>query len=260
MRLLIVDDEPLARQELAYIIKQYQSESQIFEANNIKTAQAFLLKERVQVVFLDMHLQNERGLELMDTINAMATPPLVVFATAYDNYAIKAFDMNAADYILKPFEDERIQLVLHRLEKLLADQQATKAKSETETAAETIPETAAETSLTKVIHKFLPVEVDERIVMVPLQDIQVIATEDGALMIYTTDQAYLMRDTLKMVKNKLPDEIFMQVHRAFIVNIEQIAEIQPWFNRNYQLTMTNQHKVIVSRSYMNQFKARMGIE
>ena len=79
-------------------------------------------------------------------------------------------------------------------------------------------------------------------------------------MIYTADQAYPMRDTLKMVKNKLPDEAFMQVHRAFIVNVEQIAEIQPWFNRNYQLTMTNQHKVIVSRSYMNEFKTRMGIE
>ncbi len=264
MKLLIVDDEPLARQELAYIIKQYQSESEIFEANNIKTAQAFLLKERVQVVFLDMHLQNERGLELMATINAMATPPLVVFATAYDNYAIKAFDMNAADYILKPFEDERIQLVLHRLEKLLANHQiaetAFKTKTTSETASETTAGTASEAKTRKVIHKFLPIEVDERIVMVPLQDIQVIATEDGALMIYTADQAYPMRDTLKMVKNKLPDEAFMQVHRAFIVNVEQIAEIQPWFNRNYQLTMTNQHKVIVSRSYMNEFKTRMGIE
>ena len=69
-----------------------------------------------------------------------------------------------------------------------------------------------------------------------------------------------MRDTLKMVKNKLPEELFMQVHRAYLVNIEAISEIQPWFNRNYQLTMKNGQKVIVSRSYMNAFKTRLGIE
>lgn len=150
MKVLLVDDEPLARQELSYIIKQYQADVEIYEANNIKSAQTFLLKEKVQVVFLDMHLQNERGLELMDTINAMDTPPLVVFATAYDDYAIKAFDMNATDYILKPFEDERIQLVLQRLDKLIANQQGTINKAERE----------SDQLAYKIVNKFLPVEVD----------------------------------------------------------------------------------------------------
>lgn len=250
MKLLIVDDEPLARQELTFIIKQYKENAIIYEANNIKSAQSFLLKEKVQVVFLDMHLQNERGLELMDVINAMDTPPLVVFATAYDNYAIKAFDMNAADYILKPFEDQRIQLVLQRLEKLLANRQVMVDKSVSET----------EHPPHKISNKFLPVEVDERIVMVPFQDIQVIAAEDGSLSLYTDKHTYQLRDTLKIIKNKLPEDLFMQVHRAYLVNVEEISEIQPWFNRNYQLTMSNGHKVIVSRSYMNLFKIRMGIE
>ena len=250
MKVLLVDDEPLARQELSYIIKQYQADVEIYEANNIKSAQTFLLKEKVQVVFLDMHLQNERGLELMDTINAMDTPPLVVFATAYDDYAIKAFDMNATDYILKPFEDERIQLVLQRLDKLIANQQGTINKAERE----------SDQLAYKMVNKFLPVEVDGRITMVPFNDIHVVATEDGALTIYTATESYQMRDTLKMVKNKLPEELFMQVHRAYLVNIEAISEIQPWFNRNYQLTMKNGQKVIVSRSYMNAFKTRLGIE
>lgn len=249
MKLLIVDDEPLARQELTYLIKQYKEEAEIFEANNIKSAQSFLLRESVQVVFLDMHLQNERGLELMAVINAMAVPPLVVFATAYDNYAIKAFDMNAADYILKPFEDDRIQLVLQRLDKLLASRQIIEQGQQ-----------ASNLQTHKVANKFLPVEVEERIVMVPFQEIQVVATEDGALTVYTDKHTYQMRDTLKMVKNKLPEAMFMQVHRAYLVNVDEIAEIQPWFNRNYQLTMTNGHKVIVSRSYMTPFKARIGIE
>lgn len=96
--------------------------------------------------------------------------------------------------------------------------------------------------------------------MVPFNDIHVVATEDGALTIYTATESYQMRDTLKMVKNKLPEELFMQVHRAYLVNIEAISEIQPWFNRNYQLTMKNGQKVIVSRSYMNAFKTRLGIE
>lgn len=198
MKLLIVDDEPLARQELTYLIKQYKEEAEIFEANNIKSAQSFLLRESVQVVFLDMHLQNERGLELMAVINAMAVPPLVVFATAYDNYAIKAFDMNAADYILKPFEDDRIQLVLQRLDKLLASRQIIEQGQQ-----------ASHLQTHKVANKFLPVEVEERIVMVPFQEIQVVATEDGALTVYTDKHTYQMRDTLKMVKNKLPEAMFI---------------------------------------------------
>ncbi len=250
MNILIVDDEPLARQELTYIIKQYKEQAEIYEANNIKSAQTFLLKEKIQVVFLDMHLQNERGIELMDAIHSMDMPPLVVFATAYDNYAIKAFDMNVADYILKPFEDDRIQLVIQRLDNLLASRELMIEKTEQE----------ADVSTHKVTNKFLPVEVDERIVMVPFHDIQVVATEDGTLTIYTNTRSYQMRETLKIMKNKLPMDVFMQVHRAFLVNIEEITEIQPWFNRNYQLTMTNGHKVTVSRSYMNQFKTRMGIE
>lgn len=251
MRILLVDDEPLARQELAYLINQQHSHHVIDEANNIKTAQAVLLRNQVDAIFLDMHLQNERGLELMATVNAMEHPPLVVFATAYDDYAIKAFELNATDYILKPFEDERLRVVMQRLEKAQADRQQ-------DTIIE-VDEHTVQATL-KASHKFLPVEADDRIVMVPLQDIEVIMTEDGDLKIQTRQAEYQFRESLKVVKERLPADYFMQVHRAFIINCNEIAEIQPWFNRTYQVTMNNGSKVIVSRTYMPSFKAAMGLD
>lgn len=240
MRILLVDDEPLARQELRYLIEELRPGNVFFEASNIKTAQNVLLKEAVEVVFLDMHLQNESGLELMDGISFMSQPPLVVFATAYDDYAVKAFELNAADYILKPFESDRIKMVMDRVEaKLAVEQQPGQDEPD---------------------KKYLPVEEDDRIVMVPISDIFVVTTEDGELLIKTRSKEYRMKDSLKAMKEKLPAKLFMQIHRAYIINRDEIDEIQPWFNRNYQVTMNNGLKVIVSRSFMQDFKEAFGLD
>lgn len=239
MRILLVDDEPLARQELRYLIDELRPGNEFFEASNIKTAQNVLLKEAVDVVFLDMNLQNESGLELMDGISFMSQPPLVVFATAYDDYAVKAFELNAADYILKPFESDRIKMVMDRVEAKLAVEQPRQGEPD---------------------KKYLPVEEDDRIVMVPISDIFVVTTEDGELLIKTRSKEYRMKDSLKAMKEKLPAKLFMQIHRAYIINRDEIDEIQPWFNRNYQVTMNNGLKVIVSRSFMQDFKEAFGLD
>ena len=95
--------------------------------------------------------------------------------------------------------------------------------------------------------------------MVAMNDVYVVTTDEGEVIIQTHDKEYRMRESLKAMKEKLPEENFMQVHRAYIINLNEVEEIQPWFNRNYQVTMNNGSKVIVSRSYMQAFKAVFGL-
>ena len=109
MRVLIVDDEPLARDELAYLLGQCEGVSAIAQAESIEEALGAMLEEPMDLIFLDIHLTNESGLSLAGKINKIKNPPMIIFATAYDDYAVKAFELNATDYVLKPFELERIQ-------------------------------------------------------------------------------------------------------------------------------------------------------
>ena len=95
--------------------------------------------------------------------------------------------------------------------------------------------------------------------MLAMNDVYVVTTDEGEVIIHTHDKEYRMRESLKAMKEKLPEENFMQVHRAYIINLNEVEEIQPWFNRNYQVTMNNGSKVIVSRSYMQAFKAVFGL-
>ena len=246
MKILLVDDEQLARQELSYLLTEIKSGNDYFEASHIKAAQQMLLKEAIDVIFLDMHLQNESGMELMETVTQMKEPPFVVFATAYDDFAVRAFELDATDYILKPFDLERLQKVMGKIESRMSHR-----------SVQNVPDKKSDASSRD--KRYLPIEDEDRIVMVAMNDVYVVTTDEGEVIIQTHDKEYRMRESLKAMKEKLPEENFMQVHRAYIINLNEVEEIQPWFNRNYQVTMNNGSKVIVSRSYMQAFKAVFGL-
>ncbi|KAF1281165.1 response regulator, partial [Lactiplantibacillus plantarum] len=108
MNVLIVDDEPLSRSELEYLLQQNNSVMTIYQASGLTDGLKLLVTKQIDLLFLDIDLNNENGFTLANEINQLAKPPLVVFATAYDNYAVDAFNINAIDYVLKPFEQVRI--------------------------------------------------------------------------------------------------------------------------------------------------------
>src|SRR5699024_8482462 len=120
MHALIVDDEPLARNELSYLLKQTDEISAIEEADSIEEALEKLLQEKIDIAFLDIHLTEESGLTLADKMNQMTNPPIIVFATAYDEYAIEAFERDARDYLLKPFEQKRVKQTVQRAKAILS--------------------------------------------------------------------------------------------------------------------------------------------
>lgn len=114
MNILVVDDEPLARDELSYLLKQNLLVDAVDQADSIATAISKLLKGKIDVIFIDISLNDENGFELADELKKLAQPPLIIFATAFDSFAVKAFDIDAIDYILKPFEQMRIDQALEK--------------------------------------------------------------------------------------------------------------------------------------------------
>lgn len=241
MRALIVDDEPLARNELSYLLKQTDEISAIEEADSIEEALEKLLQEKIDIAFLDIHLTEESGLTLADKMNRMTNPPIIVFATAYDEYAIEAFERDARDYLLKPFEQKRVKQTVQRAKAILSGKEK-KTKETTKEAAEVFP-----------------VQMDDRIYMVKVEEILAIEVNQGETTVYTEEREYKTTDPLTAWEEKLPNPPFMRVHRSYLVNLDKIIEIQPWFNQTYQLTIKNDLKIPVSRSYVQLFKKQIGL-
>ena len=244
MRVLIVDDEPLARNELAYLLGKCEGVSAIAQADSIEEALGTMLEDPVDLIFLDIHLTNESGLSLAVKINKLKKPPLIIFATAFDDYAVKAFELNATDYVLKPFELERIQ------------QAVKKAYGQYRKHEIGEPETPKRKDAGLQV---LPIQMDERIYMLQVPEIIAIGIENGETTIYTKNMEYIIHEPLSALEKKIGGQPFLRVHRAFLINLKEIKEIQPWFNHTFQLTMSNGLKIPVSRSYMKEFKEKVGI-
>lgn len=256
MKTLIVDDEPLARNELNYLLTQNGQFNKIEEAETISETLEKLLYDTYDVIFLDIHLMDESGLDLAEKIKKMRQPPYIIFATAHDNFAVKAFELNATDYILKPFEQARIDAAVARV--------AAQVQTNTKTTIDTKPE-ENDTHKTnqKSINKspdVLPIEVDERIYVLNQKDIVALTVNNKRTTLHTLSSDYETSEPMNNYAKRLDAKQFIRIHRATIINKSHIQTVEPWFNYTYQVTMTNNLKVQVSRSYMKAFKQTIGLE
>lgn len=244
MKILVVDDEPLARNELAYLIKKSPSMQgqtiKLYQAEDIKEAQGILLKHQIDLMFLDISLNEENGFELTEELKQLTYSPIIIFATAYDEYAVKAFDVGALDYVLKPFEQKRIDQALAK-------------------AINTLNVQITKSAQTKTDREVLSIELEDRNVVIKKLDVISAIIDNGILTIATNKQKYQTKKTLAWIVKRLPDSLFMQVHRSAIVNIEDIQEIQPWFNHTLLLIMSNGDRIQVGRSYRKDLSERLGM-
>lgn len=241
MHTLIVDDEPLARNELAYLLESCEGISSIVEAESIEEALEKMLQDEIDLIFLDIHLTSESGLTLANKINQLKNPPMIIFATAYDDYAIKAFELNATDYVLKPFELPRIQYAVKKAWASYQKEHIHLQKNKPECL------------------NTIAVQMAERIYIVKIDHIIAIAVDNGITTIYTIEKDYIANEPLNAYEEKVKGHGFLRVHRSYLLNVKEILEIQPWFNHTFLVTMSNQAKIPVSRHYMKQFKEEVGL-
>ncbi|MDY4511405.1 LytR/AlgR family response regulator transcription factor [Streptococcus pluranimalium] len=242
MKVAVIDDEPLARMELSYLLKQTHEVSDIIEGESIEDAFQLILTDQPDLLFLDIHLTDESGLDLAKRLQKVPNAPLIIFATAYDNHAVEAFEVNALDYILKPFEQERIQKAVTKAK------QALQANSSVPASHDDVRESSR-----------LTLETDERIYLISFDDIIYCEVQGKETTVYTKQGMHTTHTSLSSLEKVLTSSRFMKVHRSYLINQKEIKEIQPWFNQTYQVTMSNGGKVPVSRSYLKDFKAQLGL-
>lgn len=235
----------LARDELKYLLYRTKEVDIIDEADSVEEALEKLMENKPDLVFLDIQLSDDNGFEIANILKKMKQPPAIVFATAYDQYAIQAFEVDALDYILKPFDEERIVQTIKKFKK--RKQHEIEEKQEVHA-----PDVSNRM-------KKLALSIDESIVLVNIEDIIYAGLLDGKVIVKTICDTYATHDTLVILEKKLPQMNFLRVHRGFIVNVNHISEIQPWFNSTYNLIMKDDSKVPVSRTYAKELKKLLRI-
>nr|WP_255697827.1 MULTISPECIES: LytTR family DNA-binding domain-containing protein [unclassified Pantoea] len=199
----------------------------------------YLQQHRVDVIFLDINIPSLDGMLLAQNINQFAHKPLIVFITAWKEHAVEAFELDAFDYILKPYHEARIITMLNKLEASVSHAQAQP------TSALTAPQTV---NLLK----------DERIIVTDINDIYYVEAHEKLTFVYTRREAYVMSMTLGEFCSRLPEQVFFRCHRSYCVNLSKIREIEPWFNNTYLLKLRDlTAQVPVSRSKTKAFRLLM---
>lgn len=248
MRVLIVDDEVYARDELRYLLEANTAITEVVDVESVSEAVVQLFDLEFDVIFLDIQLNQENGFELAQRLPKLQHVPKIVFATAYDEYAVKAFDFNASDYILKPFAQARI------------DRTIAKVMTQIEEENNKLSQDTAQNAGKLIETQLLPITIDGITLVLNKQDIISASVMAGMLTIHTANKDYQTHENLSWLKRRLDGNIFLQVHRSFIVNTNAIISVEPWFNHTYQLTLKDNTKTIVSRSFVPDMKARLGFE
>jgi two-component system LytT family response regulator len=245
IRTIIIEDEKLARSRLKRMLAKYENIEILGEAHNGQEGLELIEKIQPDLIFLDIKMPLLSGFEMLTKLEKS---PSIVFTTAYDQYALQAFEENTVDYLLKPISNGKLERAISKVNKIL--QKGSQFPIDWERLLKTI-------KVKENIIKRFSVKVGERIFLIPDQEIQFFNAEDKYTFLNTAKDSYIIPFTLKELEDKLDQDLFSRVHRSFIVNIDQIASIHKWFGGKLQLKMKNGKEIIVSQNYVNDFKQKI---
>jgi two-component system response regulator LytT len=230
-QVVVADDEPPAREELCYLLDRLGTVQIVGQADNGVDALELIDATRPHAAFLDIQMPGLTGFEVARQLRERGVRTHVVFVTAFDQYAIDAFEINAVDYVLKPVEQARLELSIQRLARWVD------ADRPTDDRVDRLVRMLAERPLHKTQ---LAVKVGDHLLLVQADDLIFASLEDDTIEIVTSEltgtSSYRTLDDLQA---RLDPDVFWRVHRSHLVNINKIKEIVPWFSRNYVLRMTD---------------------
>ncbi|MDR6878275.1 LytTR family DNA-binding domain-containing protein [Bacillus sp. 3255] len=236
MKVMIAEDERLAREELIYLLSQERDVELLPSATNGAQLLELASVHKPDVVFLDIHMPGLDGVRASQSLMAFTPKPLVVFATAYEQYAVEAFRQEAVDYLLKPYDEERLRFTLQRIRKMRAAMAA--------------PPQAAVIPAPPAAKPKLLVDDGSRMVVIEPVKISFAVKEEKLTRIHLSDgQMHTTRQTLQELEDKLVGYSFFRTHRSYLVNMDFIDEIEPWFNGAYNVILKDakRNRVPLSR-------------
>ena len=247
-RAVIVDDEPLARQTLRLLVAREPDFQIAAECTHGASAIECITATNPDVLFLDVQMPGMGGLEMLQRIGTDIVP-LTVFVTAYDKYALQAFERHAFDYLLKPFSDERFAAVLDRLRRRLRERDQARAADHLR-AMLAEPDTAQKRSLLA--------RDGARTFILPYDDIVWIEAEDYCARIHLRDRDVLVRDSLRSLREQLPSAQFVRIHRSAIANVAAIRSLEPAASGDQRITLSDGTMLRVSRTHRAQVFDALG--
>ena len=236
---VIVEDEFPAREELKYFLTKHKEISLEKEFENPIDSLKYLQENKVDVVFLDINMPELDGMSLGKILTKLNPNIKIIFITAYRDYAVEAFEIKAFDYLLKPYSEKRITEVLNNLTMI------------------------KDNSPTKEVEKINKVTVflDEKMVVLSLDEIYYIEVSEKESLVYTQNEIYTSKLKISKWEEILPKNKFYRTHRAYIVNLDKIKEVEPWFNGTFVLKIQDlKFKVPVSRNNIKEFKELLSIK
>lgn len=265
LRVFIVDDEAPARAELRFLLEQFSDIVVVGEASNGEEAMEQVIVLNPDAIFLDIHLHDRDGVDLgQELLESMHKPPVIIFASAYEIHAVRAFETEAVDYIVKPFSETRLEKTMNRLRRLMRTREGNPHPVSSEAQpAEKLEERLQhllQNVLTEQNPRRVPVEKNGKIMLIDPNEIVYATLEGRYASIYTVCEQYATSFTLQELENRLSPHQFFRTHRAYIVNLGKTAELVPWFKGAIHLVMQDQRNtaIPVSRNVVKELKRRLG--
>jgi two-component system LytT family response regulator len=246
MRILIADDETPARERLKRLLANIEDVELIGEAADGSQAVELIEREQPDLVLLDIQMP---GLDGFGVLEALEEPPPIVFVTAYDEYAIRAFEVNALDYLLKPFSRERLEQAIHRAQEAHAEEQ--------DFASRLAPLLESLASQGHYLTR-LAVRGRNRIRVLNVDAVDWIGVDNEQTVVHVGSEAYPIRRTLTDLEARLDPARFFRAHRSAIVNLDRVKEIVPWFKGSHKLRLTSGAEVELSRAQARALRNLLG--
>ena len=242
MKAIIIDDEPLARSLVKEYLQAYKNIELVEECNDGFEGVKAIQQHNPDIIFLDIQMPKINGFEMLELID---NPPHVIFTTAFEEYAVKAFETYALDYLLKPFSKDRFDKCI---QKLLQQQPSSKTEALLETAAQS-----------PVQNNRIVVKDGVKIKIIPVGQVQYLEAADDYVKIHISEGSFLKKKTMQYFEQLLQPHHFVRIHRSFIINTQLITRIDPYEKESHLVLLTSGVKLPVSKAGYLKLKEMLGI-
>lgn len=251
LRTIVVDDEPLARQLLTSMLKSYSEFSVVATCSDGLEAVQAIRDYKPNVVFLDIQMPECDGFQVLDQLDEEQVP-LIIFVTAYDQYAIRAFEVHALDYLLKPFDEERLERSVARI---LQQQHANGHPKEALHRMLTLLEKMNEKPdyLERLV-----IKEKHRTFFQPIEDVDWFEADRKYIRIHVGEDTHRIRQGFSQLEGRLDPKRFMRISRSAIINLDRISELRPWFGGDYSILLSSGKRLHSTRTYRENIHAMLG--
>lgn len=242
IKTILIDDEPLARELVKEYLQAYPQIEVVTECNDGFEGLKAIQQHQPDLVFLDIQMPKINGFEMLELVDKI---PCVIFTTAFEEYALRAFEVNAVDYLLKPFSKDRFDKALQKM-----------LERRTEITADFLENAAREVPMQ---HNRVVVKINGKIKIIPVQEIHYLEAADDYVKIVTAEGSFLKNKTMAFFEKMLDPQQFIRVHRSYILNLSQITRIDPYEKETYLAILRDGSKVLVSKTGYPKLKEVLGL-